>query len=83
MGTPDKADWPEDVAVPWTSFHRREGVLDKLVPEICDLGRDLLKVESPPPADRLQRSPGQWLTGRRGELKYVSWADLDGAVGQS
>lgn len=43
MGTPAESDWPENVAVPWTSFHRREGALDKFVPEICDLGRDLLK----------------------------------------
>ena len=63
MGTPDKSEWPEDVAVPWSSFHRRQGVLDKLVPEICDLGRDLLKVCTP---DRRQPAASA-LSGARGQ----------------
>jgi len=42
LGTPDEADWPENTAVPWSSFQQRQGVLDKMVPEICPLGKDLL-----------------------------------------
>ncbi|XP_037069377.1 cyclin-dependent kinase 6-like [Pollicipes pollicipes] len=43
MGTPPESDWPENVAVLWSSFHHRDGILDKVVPEIDELGKDLLQ----------------------------------------